>query len=42
MNTGGILSAAGEIPDPVGMVLMNLVFSLAILGAGGFWRERRE
>ena len=42
MNTGGILSAGSEIPDPVGMVLMNVVFALAILGAGGVWRDERE
>lgn len=42
MNTGGILSAGGKIPDPVGMVLMNFVFALAILGAGGVWRTTRE
>ncbi len=42
MNTGGILSAGDEIPDPVGMVLMNFVFALAILGAGGVWRSTRE
>jgi hypothetical protein len=29
MNTAGLLSAAGEIPDPVGMVTMNLVFGVA-------------
>ncbi len=39
MNAGGILFAGTAIPDPVGMVLMNLVFSLAILGAGGVWRD---
>ncbi len=42
MNTGGILSAGEEIPDPVGMVLMNLVFAIAILGAGEAWRTARE
>jgi uncharacterized membrane protein YphA (DoxX/SURF4 family) len=42
MNTGGILSAGSEIPDPVGLVLMNVVFALSILGAGGVWRVARE
>lgn len=40
MNTGGILFSSEQIPDPMGMVLMNVVFSLAILGSGGVWRSR--
>lgn len=31
MNTVGILTAGDEIPDPAGMVTMNLVFIFAIL-----------
>ncbi len=42
MNAGGILSSGGDIPDPTGMVLMNAVFALAILGAGDVWRNGRE
>lgn len=42
MNTGGLLSASDQIPDPVGMVLMNLVFALAILFSAGAWKEDRE
>lgn len=39
MNLGGLLSAGDQIPDPFGMILMNTVFALAILGAGGAWKE---
>ncbi len=30
MNTAGLLSAAKDIPDPAGMVTMNLVFAIAV------------
>ena len=30
MNTVGLLSAAKDIPDPMGMVTMNLVFAAAV------------
>lgn len=30
MNTAGLLSAAKDIPDPIGMVTMNLVFGVAV------------
>lgn len=34
MNAGGIIFAGEKIPDPAGMVLMNLVFLFAALGCG--------
>jgi len=39
MNTVGLLSAAKDIPDPMGMVTMNFVFAAAVWINGRFSSE---
>lgn len=40
MNGGGLLFASADIPDPVGMITMNLVFAAAVWLNG--WLTERE
>ncbi len=40
MNAGGLLAARDQIPDPLGMLTLNLVFALAILGQAWARDER--